>query len=240
MLTSSIQASTIIAPFISGQALWISSINGALPGSGSGGIASIPSTLSTFSLLTSSVQASTIITIALFASTATVSTFSTNTINFAGGFGYLTMPDIYPNTVFTSTVTTSNLLVGVNSVISPVQFYGFGNYTNSVIAELSTGATTQELLMFRGSNATDRMRFQTTGSLVFEPGVSARLWPTVPSNITPAMVINTSSNVGIQMSNPQTALDVAGTGRFVTLSSLALFASSIVAPYTFRPQFFTF
>jgi hypothetical protein len=224
--------------------LYASSIIGVTTG---GGLATIPSTLSSFAILTSSIQFSTatgdtisaqqlfvssifgnsIIGNDLFVSSATLSTFSTNSINFAGGFGYLTMPDIYPNTVYTSTVTTSNLLVGVNSVVSPIQFYGFGNYTNSVLAELSTGATTQELLMFRGSNASDRIRFQTTGSLVFEPGVSGRLWPTVPSNVTPAMVINTSSNVGIQTASPGATLDVAGTGRFQILSTLNINLSSI-------------
>jgi hypothetical protein len=140
------------------------------------------------------------------------------------------MPDIYPNTVFTSTVTASNLLVGWNSVISPIQFYGFGSYVNSVVAEVSTGATTQELLMFRGSNATDRIRMQTTGSIVFEPGVSARVWPTAPSNLTPAMVINTSSNIGIQTASPTVPLDVAGAIRAISFSTQQITTSSILGP----------
>ena len=237
---SSISANVVIAPTISAQQLFVSSVNG-LP-YGAGGITSIPSTLSTFQLLTSSILASTIQTIILSSqqiftsslvansivtSTALVSTLSANTVNFAGGFGYLTMPDIYPNTVYTSTVTTSNLLVGVNSALSPIQFFGFGSYSNTVIAEVSTGATTQELLMFRGSNATDRIRMQTTGSIVFEPGVSARIWPVAPSNVTPAMIINTSSNIGIQTATPSFPLDVAGVGRFQQLSTLNINLSSV-------------
>jgi len=237
---SSISANVVIAPTVSTQQLFVSSVNG-LP-YGAGGITSIPSTLSTNQFLTSSILASTIQTIILSSqqiftsslvansivtSTALVSTLSTNSLNFAGGFGYLTMPDIYPNTVYTSTVTTSNLLVGVNSILSPIQFFGFGTYSNTVIAEVSTGATTQELLMFRGSNATDRIRMQTTGSIVFEPGVSARIWPTAPSNVTPAMIINTSSNIGIQTATPSFPLDVAGVGRFITVSTQALNLSSI-------------
>ena len=111
---------------------------------------------------------------------------------------------------------------------SPIQFFGFGTYSNTVIAELSTGATNQELLMFRGSNASDRIRMQTTGSIVFEPGVSQRLWPTVPSNVTPAMVINTSSNVGIQTAAPSFPLDVAGMARAISLSTLQLQMSSVL------------
>jgi hypothetical protein len=243
VLTSSLTASTIQTTYFSSLAIWVCTINGAPPGSGSGGLANIPSTLSTFAIFTSSLVASTIqsiqvssqilltstlITNALAASTGVISSFSTNIINFAGGFGYLTMPDIYPNTVFTSSVTSSNLQVGWNSVISPIQFYGFGSYLNSVVAELSTGGTTQELIMFRGSNASDRIRMQTTGSIVFEPGVSARLWPTVPSNVTPAMVINTSSNVGIQVAAPTVALDVGGQMRAIGVSTQQIATSSIL------------
>jgi len=254
VFTSTVFASTVNTSVVSTLVLYASSIIGVTTG---GGLVTLPSTISTFSMYTSSLFVSTttanllssqqlfvssllansissiglntgtLIGNNLFVSSATLSTFSTNTINFAGGFGYLTMPDIYPNTVYTSTVTASNLLVGWNSQISPIQFFGFGTYSNSVIAELSTGTTTQELVMFRGSNATDRIRFQTTGSLVFEPGVSARIWPTVPSNVTPAMVINTSSNVGIQTAAPAFPLDVAGTGRFLTISTQALLLSSI-------------
>jgi hypothetical protein len=254
VLASSITTSSITAQSMSTLVLYASSIIGVTTG---GGLATLPSTLSTFSVLTSSiffstaigvtvsaqqlfvssivadtisssaVTANTLIGTSLFASTATLSTFSTNTINFAGGFGYLTMPDIFPNTVYTSTVTASNLLVGINSVVSPIQYFGYGSYVNSVLAELSTGGTTQELVMFRGSNASDRIRFQTTGSLVFEPGVSARVWPTVPSNVTPAMVINTSSNVGILTASPTVPLDVAGTGRFQLVSTQNINLSTI-------------
>jgi len=240
IFTSSISSSVINTSVISTLVLYASSIVGVV--TGGGGLTSLPSSLSTFAIFTSSLQASTIqtnvlssiTTIAnnligtnLFVSSALISTLSTNNLNFAGGFGYLTMPDIYPNTVFTSTLTASNVQVGVNSVVSPIQFYGFGSYLNSVVAELSTGTTTQELLLFRGSNATDRIRMQTTGSIVFEPGVSGRLWPTVPSNVTPAMIINTSSNVGIQVAAPSFPLDVGGVGRFQTVSTLALNISSI-------------
>lgn len=255
IFTSSISSASITTESISTLVIYASSIIGVVTGGG-GGLAQIPENLSTFAIFTSSLFTSTLqadvlsslsISVGtltgtnLFVSSALISTLSTNNLNFAGGFGYLTMPDIYPNTVFTSTVTTSNLLVGVTSAISPIQFFGFGTYLNSVIAELSTGATTQELLMFRGSNATDRIRMQTTGSIVFEPGVSGRLWPTVPSNVTPAMVINTSSNVGIQTASPGTALDVAGTGRFVTMSSQSLFVSSLyTATKQATPMFVTF
>jgi hypothetical protein len=223
-------------------------------GGGSGGLTTLPCTISTFSLLTSSILASTIQAITLssqliltstifaanlFGNTALLSTVSTSAINFASGYGYLTMPDILPNTVYTSTVTTSNLLVGWNATVSPIQFYGFGSYSNTVIAELSTGTTTQDLVLFRGSNSSDRIRFQTTGSVVFEPGVSARLWPSVPSNVTPAMILNTSSNVGIQIAAPTVPLDVAGAIRGISFSTQQIATSSIINNPRIGGAFFT-
>jgi hypothetical protein len=182
--------------------------------------------------------------------TGSISTLTTNAVTLgAGATWILTSPIqtsvlssifMYANNPFFDTVN-----IGSVSTMNSLEFYGtVGNYNNTVLAEISTGAGTQELLVFKGSSVSDRVRVQTTGTFVVETGVSARLFNSnttqTLANATPALIINTSSNVGIQTANPQTTLDVAGTGRFVTLSSMALFASSIVAPYTFRPQFFTF
>jgi hypothetical protein len=100
-------------------------------------------------------------------------------------------------------------------------------YAQTVIAEQSTGTGLQELLVFRGSSASDRIRMQTTGSIVFEPGVSARVFPSVLSNVTPAMIINSSSNVGIGTAAPGVALDVVGAGRFTTVSTNTLSTNQV-------------
>ncbi len=294
-----------------GSAGYISSsqLQSTVAGLGSGGLTSLPSTISSFSLLTSSLFASTITTNILSslvtnASTAnitiaTTSTVTTNSLTVGSGAGWLLTSPIQTAAISTntlwadvtyvntenatvgiiSTVTTNNLTIGsgggwlltspiqttivssiysfanqpffdtVNigsvSTMNSLEYYGlFGNYNNTVLAEISTGAGTQELLVFKGSSASDRVRVQTTGAFVVETGVSARLFNsnTIPtlSNATPAFVINSSSNVGIQTASPGATLDVAGTGRFVTLSTQQFFASSIVAPYVFQPQFFTF
>jgi hypothetical protein len=68
---------------------------------------------------------------------------------------------------------------------------------------------------------------QTTGSIVFEPGVSARTFPSVPSNVTPAMIINSSSNVGIGTATPGVALDVVGAGRFTAVSTNTLSTNQV-------------
>jgi hypothetical protein len=63
----------------------------------------------------------------------------------------------------------------------------------------------------------------------FETGVSQpRNFLNANQVATPAMIINSSSNVGIQTNNPAVALDVAGTGRFQTLlSSTAVTTGSL-------------
>jgi hypothetical protein len=180
----------------------------------------------------------------------TISSLTVNQLTFGTGSGWVQFGPVQATVISTIQMNTNdaylnNVYVGTQSTLNDIFFYGLqGNYNNTAIAEISTGVGTQELLLFKGSSTSDRVRVQTTGSFVVETGVSARLFSTttIPtlSNATPAFIINTSSNVGIQTASPGATLDVAGTGRFVTLSSLALFASSIVAPYVFAPQFFTF
>jgi hypothetical protein len=63
---------------------------------------------------------------------------------------------------------------------------------------------------------------QTTGNIVFEPGVTARMWPNTPSNVTPALIINTASNIGILTATPAFPLDVAGIVRAQFMSTLNL------------------
>ena len=135
----------------------------------------------------------------------------------------------YASSISTTTIQTSNILLGTVSSLSYLAFPGLQQqYAQSVLAEVSTGTGLQEMLLFRGSTATDRIRMQTTGSIIFETGVGARVFPAAPSNVTPAMIINTSSNVGIGIAAPTVTLDVAGAGRFQTLSTQQIYASSFV------------
>jgi hypothetical protein len=136
----------------------------------------------------------------------------------------------FTSSISTTTIQTSNLQIGTISSQSFLAFPGLQQqYTQSVLAEVSTGTGLQEMLLFRGSTATDRIRMQTTGSIIFETGVGARVFPAAPSNATPAMVINTSSNVGIGIAAPTVTLDVAGAGRFQTLSTQQIYTSSVIA-----------
>jgi len=212
---------------LSSQQLFISSINGQAYAAG-GGIASIPSNLSTAAVFTSSVLASTI----------TTSSLTVNSLTIGTGTGWLNLGPL--QTVAISSIQANvndaylnNVYVGTQSTINDIMFYGlFGNYNNTVLAEISTGAGMQELLVFKGSSASDRVRVQTTGTFVVETGVSARLFNSnttqTLSNVTPAFLINANSNVGIQTASPGAPLDVAGTSRAITLSSQQLNVSSIV------------
>jgi len=182
---------------------------------------------STIYLSAAIIQASNISTFQFTAQNVVAQAVSTNALIFGTGTGTLLMPDIAPNTVYTSTVTTSNLQVGWTSNQSPIQFYGFGTYSNSVIVEQSTGTATQELFVFRGSNSADRIRFQTTGYMAIETGVASRLYTAALSNTVPAVMIDINSNVGIQLAAPAYPLDVGGTARAPILSTLHLQTSTI-------------
>jgi len=117
--------------------------------------------------------------------------------------------------------TISSLFVGSSSNENFIKFWGrVGEYNNTVISEQSTGTTTSELLVFKGSSISDQIRLQTTGSIKFETGVSApRNFITETALTVPTMTITATSNVGINTNNPQFNLDVAGTARFQTLMS---------------------
>ncbi len=166
----------------------------------------------------------------------TISSLTVNQLTFGTGAGWVQFGPLQASIVSsiqeqTNAAYINNLYIGNTSTVNSAQYNGlFGNYNNTVLAEISTGAGTQEFLVFKGSSTSDRVRVQTTGSFVIETGVSARLWSntTLPtlSNVTPAFVINTSSNIGIQTANPGAPLDVAGIARAITLSSQQLFVSS--------------
>jgi sugar lactone lactonase YvrE len=137
--------------------------------------------------------------------------------------GVVNASQLIASTISTTTLFTQSTLLGSSSLQTAIQFFGLsGNYTNTVLAEQSTSGTSQEFLVFRGSSASDRIRMQTTGNIVFEPGVTARMWPNTPSNVTPALIINTASNIGILTATPAFPLDVAGIVRAQFMSTLNL------------------
>jgi hypothetical protein len=169
--------------------------------------------------------------------TGIISTITTNSVTLGTGGGWLLTSPIQTSIVssiyaFANQPFFDTVNIGSVSTMNSLEFFGlFGNYNNTVMAEISTGGGAQELLVFKGSSSSDRVRVQTTGNFVIETGVSARLFNsntlTTLSNATPAFIVNSSSNVGIQTASPGATLDVAGTGRFQLVSTLGLNLSSI-------------
>ena len=154
-----------------------------------------------------------------------ISSLIVDSLSFSLSNSFIVMGDIITTSVstiqtFTSSLTTNNLRVGTISTLSYIAFPGLQQgYAQTVMAEQATASGIQELLLFKGSTNTDRIRMQTTGPIVFEPGVSARVFPATGSNATPAMIITTGSNVGIGVAAPTVSLDVAGAGRFTAIST---------------------
>jgi hypothetical protein len=166
----------------------------------------------------------------------TVSTLAVNQLTVGDGNGWLQIGAIQTVAISSIQANTGILyatstLFGAVSSQTVLQFYGLqGNYNNTAIAEVSTGAGTQELLLFRGSSISDRIRVTTTGDIRFEPGAAQSLYGVGPNAAlsVPTMLLR-SNLVGIGTSSPTTLLDVAGIGRFQTLSSLATATSSLIA-----------
>jgi hypothetical protein len=124
--------------------------------------------------------------------------------------------------------TLSSLFVGSRCNANFIKFWGsIGNYNDAVIAQQSTGGSTGEILMFKGSSIQDQLRFQTTGSVRFESGVSSRNYLNAGQVPTPSLFISTGTAVGLFTSQPEYNLDVIGTARFTTMmSSTAVYAGA--------------
>ena len=158
---------------------------------------------------------------------------SISTLGIAAGLGNFTTINVssingaIPGTGSGGTTFTGTL--GTVSSLTALRFFGLtGTYANTAVAEVSTGTGLQELLLYKVSSVSDQVRVQTTGNVIFETGVGARSWPTASRVLPPTLYIaGSNSNVGIGTSNPVTTLDVVGTGRFQTLSSLNITAGSI-------------
>lgn len=220
------------------------------------------STIFTSTLFASTGAFSSVLTSSLTAVIGTLQEVTVSSINFFDGDGFIRFGDIQASNVSTiglwasslqvNTVESSNVYLGQNQYQTPIQFYGLrGAYTNTVIAEQSTGTTSQELLVFKGSSVSDQLRLQTTGAFRLETGVPSRLWPNAPQQGTATLLIDATSNfnfdngllygdatnnrIGINCNAPGVALDVNGVIRgdgsllfaLPALSTPPLFLSTI-------------
>ena len=238
--------SSVIFALNAATGLSMSSVSSGLVSSASNLISSVAglgqtyvstlSLISTVSSLTRPISSMMLSTLVVAAG-MTVSTLAVNQLTIGDGNGWLQIgaiqtvgiSSIQANTGVLYSVST---MFGNTSSQTVLQFYGLqGNYNNTAIAEVSTGVGTQELLLFRGSSTADRIRVTTTGDIRFEPGYSQTLFNI---NSTTALSVPTmllrSNLVGIGTSTPASLLDVAGMGRFQTLSSLSVVTGTLLAP----------
>jgi hypothetical protein len=161
-----------------------------------------------------------------------VSSLQVNSLLIGAGTGSINLGDTVM-TAISSVSTATNTLYALNTLLgnvssqTAIQFYGItGQYTNTAIAERLVSPGTQELLLYKASTVSDQIRLQTTGNIVFEAGVVARGWSTSTAAPTPTLYISYLSNVGIGTASPAAMLDVAGTSRFQSISTLQAVASS--------------
>jgi len=165
--------------------------------------------------------------------TGSVSSLQVNSLLIGTGTGSINLGDTVMTAV-SSVSTATNTLYALNTLLgnvssqTAIQFYGLtGQFNGAVVAEKLVSPGVQELLLFKASSIQDQIRLQTTGNIVFEAGVASRSWSTSTAAPTPTLYISYLSNVGVGTAAPATTLDVAGTGRFQTVSTLALVTSSI-------------
>ena len=246
--------------------LLASSLQSTVRGLGTiGYISSPPLQLSTSALFTSSLLASTISTTntvftnalvarstnlsSVFVSNLTgtqgyISAFTTDSLTIGDGNGWFDVGALRAVVVSsvqqnTGSMYATTAFIGNTSTLNQIRFWGlFGNYNNTILAEVSTGSVVgaQEFLVFKGSSASDRIRFQTTGDIRFEPQVSAREFSTATALATPTMILQ-SNLVGIATATPATTLDVGGTIRGTIISTLAFNVSSINGTIYSVPSF---
>jgi len=178
-------------------------------------------------------RSATVSTGQLVAGQGFISSLQINSLSF-GPTGYVIVGNFIASSLSTMKLNTQNLytnnaFVGNNSTQSAILFPGIdGNFRGTAVAEQTTGPGTEELLLYKVSTVTDQIRMHTTGNIVFEAGVPARSWPSTQMVATPTLYIQgTTSNVGIGTAAPGTTLDVAGTGRFQVVSTLAINISTI-------------
>ena len=231
-----------------------------------GYISSLPRFLSTNALFTSSLVASTISTTNILFTNALVarstnlssvyisdltavksyiSSLSIDELVIGTGDGWTDMGPLRASYISslqenTGSLYATNIFVGNTSTLNTIRYWGLkGNYNNTILAEVSTGTAfgAQEFLVFKGSSANDRIRFQTTGDIRFEPQVAAREFSTATALATPTLILQ-SNLVGINTVAPITTLDVRGSVFATTISSQQLFTSSLAATTISTGQLF--
>ena len=187
---------------------------------------------------TSSIFASNIIT-----TQATISSLTVNGLIFGSGDGYVDFDAVRSVVISsvqenTGTLYAGGAYIGTVSTVNAVFFSGLSNtFDRTVITEISTAtAGVQELLLYKGGGATDRIRLQTTGEIRLEANVTARTWPFNLQAAAPVLwagAVGAGNGIGINTAAPAATLDIVDSAgvttslRAVYISTTQIYTSSI-------------
>ena len=142
-------------------------------------------------------------------------------INLSGSNGINCNSPRFPLDVNGSANIAGDLYVGASSSRNLIRFYGttgdgLGTNNHSVIGERKYAETEKsELLIFKGDNIEDRVRFLSTGGFKVDIATNqfANYWPidgSPPASIIEALTVTSQGRVGINTSAPAYPLHVNG------------------------------
>ena len=142
-------------------------------------------------------------------------------INLSGSNGINCNSPRFPLDVNGSANIAGDLYVGASTFSNLIRFYGtttdgIGNNNHSVIGErIYEGIERSELLIFKGDNIEDRVRFLSTGGFKVDIGTFVTgIWPiggSPPAATIQALTVTSEGRVGINTTAPDYPLDVNGT-----------------------------
>ena len=156
-------------------------------------------------------------------------------INLSGSNGINCNSPRFPLDVNGSANIAGDLYVGASSSRNLIRFYGttgdgLGTNNHSVIGERKYAETEKsELLIFKGDNIEDRVRFLSTGGFKVDIATNqfANYWPidgSPPATIIEALTVTSQGRVGINTTAPGYPLDVNGP---MQVSGLATFMDGL-------------
>jgi hypothetical protein len=141
-------------------------------------------------------------------------------ISLSGSNGINCNSPRFPLDVNGSANIAGDLYVGGNAYSNLIRFYGttgdgLGANNHSVIGErvYATGTERSELLIFKGDNIEDRVRFLSTGGFKVDITGYANYWSiggSPPATTIEALTVTPQGRVGINTTSPANTLDVNG------------------------------
>lgn len=156
-------------------------------------------------------------------------------ISLSGSNGINCNSPRFPLDVNGSANIAGDLYVGANAYSNLIRFYGttgdgLGANNHSVIGErvYATGTERSELLIFKGDNIEDRVRFLSTGGFKVDITGYANYWSiggSPPATTIEALTVTPQGRVGINTTSPAYPLDV--NGRMIVSGQVSLMSGLV-------------